>query len=74
MYAALAQAAVFAENKGLILLAMPLWLSIPVVAALWLSSWISALDVTGSQGDAYLVWSATAVATVLLGVRLARSV
>lgn len=52
---------------------MPLWLSIPVVFALWLSSWISTLDPTGSFADNYIVWSVTAVATALLAMRLMRS-
>jgi hypothetical protein len=52
---------------------MPLWISIPVVAALWLSSWISGLDVTGNRGEVYLIWGVTAVASVLLAVRLLRA-
>jgi hypothetical protein len=52
---------------------MPLWVSIPVVAALWFSSWISGLDVTGDRADAYIIWIVTAIASVLLGLRLART-
>ena len=52
---------------------MPLWLSIPVVAALWVSSWISGLDVTGSRSEVYIIWSVTAVASVLLLLRLVRA-
>lgn len=53
---------------------MPLWLSIPVVAALWLSSWISGLDfATGDRTQAYVTWGVTAVASVLLALRLARA-
>ena len=40
---------------------MPLWLSIPIVAILWLSSWISGLDfATGDRTQAYLMWGVTA--------------
>jgi hypothetical protein len=52
---------------------MPLWISIPVVAALWLWSWISGLDVTGDRGQVYLIWGVTAVASVLLTLRLVRA-
>ena len=52
---------------------MPLWLSIPVVAALWVSSWISGLDLdTGDRSETYLIWGVTAVASALLVMRLAR--
>jgi hypothetical protein len=51
---------------------MPLWLSAPVVVVLGVSSWISTLDPTGAAGDNYLLWSATAVATALLVLRLVR--
>ena len=54
---------------------MPLWLSIPVVAMLWLSSWISRLDVaSGDPTQAYLTWGVTALASVLLGISLMRRV
>jgi hypothetical protein len=51
---------------------MPLWLSIPIVAALWFSSWISGLDATGDRAEAYVIWIATAIASALLLLRLAR--
>lgn len=54
-------------------MSIPLWLCIPAVLGLWLSSWISLLDTTGSLQNNYIVWSATAIATVLLALRLARS-
>lgn len=53
-------------------MSIPLWLCIPVVLGLWLSSWISLLDSTGSPHNSYIVWGATAIATVLLALRLAR--
>ena len=52
---------------------MPLWISIPVVAALWLSSWISGMDVTGNRGEAYAIWGVTAIASALLMLRLVRA-
>ena len=52
---------------------MPLWVSIPLVAALWVSSWISGLDVTESRAEVYVMWSATAIASVLLVLRLVRA-
>jgi hypothetical protein len=52
---------------------VPLWLSFPLVGALWLSSWISLLDSTGNRDEAWLVWSATIVASALLAARLRRS-
>ncbi len=52
---------------------MPLWISIPVVAALWLSSWISGLDATGDRSSAYVIWSVTAIATALLFARVMRA-
>lgn len=52
---------------------MPLWLLIPVVIALWLSSWIFGLDSTGDPGNAYVIWSVTAIATVMLVFRLFRA-
>lgn len=52
---------------------MPLWVSIPVVAALWLSSWISGLDSTGDRAGAYVIWSVTAIATALLVARVMRA-
>jgi hypothetical protein len=52
---------------------MPLWLSIPVVAMLWLSSWISGLDfATGDRTQAYLMWGVTAFASGMLLVSLLR--
>jgi hypothetical protein len=52
---------------------MPLWVSIPVVVALWFSSWISGLDTTGDRAEAYVMWIVTAVASALLVVRLVRA-
>ena len=53
---------------------MPLWLSIPVVAALWVSSWISGLDlVSGDRTETYVTWGVTAIATALLARRLIRT-
>jgi len=52
---------------------MPLWIAVPVVAALWVSSWISGLDVTESRSEVYIIWSVTAVASVLLLLRLVRA-
>lgn len=52
---------------------MPLWLSVPIVLALWLSSWISGLDfATGDRTEAYVIWMVTAVASVLLLMSLVR--
>jgi hypothetical protein len=52
---------------------MPLWLSIPVVAALWLASWISGLGFTsGNPTETYVIWGVTAVASALLLMRLTR--
>ena len=52
---------------------MPLWLSVPIVAALWLSSWISGLDLTsGNRTETYVIWLVTAVASVSLLLSLAR--
>jgi hypothetical protein len=52
---------------------MPLWISIPVVAVLWLSSWISGLDfATGDPTQAYVTWGLTAVASTLLLLSLMR--
>jgi len=52
---------------------MPLWLSIPIVAALWLSSWITGLDfASGDRMQAYLTWGVTVLASVLLLISLAR--
>jgi hypothetical protein len=54
--------------------AMPLWLSIPVVAALWVSSWISGLDlVSGDRTETYVIWGVTAMASALLLRRLVRT-
>jgi hypothetical protein len=54
--------------------AMPLWLSIAVVAALWVSSWISGLDlVSGNRTETYIMWGVTAIASALLLRRLVRS-
>lgn len=53
---------------------MPLWLSIAVVAALWVSSWISGLDlVSGDRSETYVVWGVTAIASALLLRRLVRT-
>jgi hypothetical protein len=53
---------------------MPLWLSIPVVAALWVSSWISGLDhTTGDRAETYIMWGVTAIASALLLRRLVRA-
>ena len=52
---------------------MPLWVAIPVVVALWFSSWISGLDTTGDRAEAYVIWVVTAIASVLLVLRLART-
>jgi hypothetical protein len=52
---------------------MPLWVSIPLVVALWFSSWISGLDTTGDRAEAYVIWIVTAVASALLVVRLVRA-
>jgi hypothetical protein len=52
---------------------MLLWVSIPIVAALWISSWISGLDVTGDRAEAYVIWIVTAIASVALVLRLART-
>ncbi len=49
---------------------MPLWIWIPVVLLLWLASWIAGMNSTGSMEQAYAVWAAAAIATVLLGRRL----
>jgi hypothetical protein len=52
---------------------MPLWLSVPVVAMLWFSSWISSLDlVSGNRTETYVIWAVTAVASALLAWSLAR--
>jgi drug/metabolite transporter superfamily protein YnfA len=51
---------------------MPLWVSIPAVFVLGLSSWISSLDPTGAPGAAYLWWGGTAVAASFLVLRLLR--
>jgi hypothetical protein len=52
---------------------VPLWLSIPVVAVLWLSSWISGLDlVSGNRTETYLIWAVTALASGLLAWSLVR--
>ena len=54
--------------------AMPLWLSSPVVAALWVSSWISGLDlVSGDRTETYVIWVVTAIASALLLRRLVRT-
>lgn len=53
---------------------MPLWLSIPIVAALWVSSWISGLDLaTGDRLETYVMWGVTAIASALLLRRLVRA-
>jgi len=45
---------------------IPLWISIPVVLGLWLSSWIASMDPTGSFQDSYILWGVTAAATAML--------
>jgi hypothetical protein len=52
---------------------MPLWVSIPIVAALWFSSWIAGLDTTGDRAETYVIWIVTAIASVLLLLRLVRA-
>ena len=52
---------------------MPLWIWVPVVAALWFSSWISGLDTTGDRAETYVIWMVTAVASALLVRRLVRA-
>jgi len=52
---------------------MPLWISVPVVSILWLASWISGMNSTGSATQAHAVWIVTAIATVVLGLRLFRA-
>jgi hypothetical protein len=54
--------------------AMPLWVAIPIVVALWVSSWISGLDTTGDRAEAYVTWAVTALASVLLVWRLMREI
>lgn len=52
-------------------LSIPLWLLLPVVLALALASWISALDTaTGDPSEALLLWGATVVAGALLAFKL----
>jgi hypothetical protein len=51
---------------------MPLWLSIPALLVLGVSSWISSLDPTGAPGADYLLWGGTAIAASLLVLRLLR--
>jgi hypothetical protein len=51
---------------------MPLWISVALVFALWLSSWIVGLDTNGDLADAYVLWGATGIATVFLLLRLLR--
>ena len=52
---------------------MPLWIAIPVVAVLWLWSWISGMDITADRGEAYVIWGVTAIASTLLMLRLVRA-
>lgn len=52
---------------------VPVWLALPAVGALWLSSWIATLDPTASFEQSYLVWGVTAVATAALATRLVRA-
>ena len=52
---------------------MPLWVAIPLVTGLWIASWISSLDSTGSLYESQMTWWATAIATVLLATRLRRA-
>jgi hypothetical protein len=51
---------------------MPLWLSIPTLLVLGVSSWISSLDPTGAPGADYLLWGGTAIVASLLVLRLLR--
>jgi hypothetical protein len=43
---------------------IPLWISVPVVLSLWLSSWISSMDPTGSSQDSTILWTLSALATM----------
>jgi hypothetical protein len=43
---------------------VPLWISVPVVLCLWLSSWISSMDPTGSSQDSTILWTLSAIATM----------
>ena len=53
---------------------MPLWISVPIVLFLWLASWIAGINAsTGSAVQSYAVWTVTAIATLLLAVRLFRA-
>lgn len=52
---------------------MPLWVSMPIVAALWFSSWIAGLDTTGDRAETYVIWIVTVIASVLLVLRLVRA-
>jgi hypothetical protein len=51
---------------------MPLWLSLPAMVLLGVSSWISALDPTGGGGDSYLLWVGTAIALAFVVLRMLR--
>ena len=51
---------------------MPLWLSLPVVVLLGVSSWISTLDPTGAPAVGLALWAATAVTAWPLVARLMR--
>jgi len=48
---------------------MPLWLSVPAVVLLGVSSWISTLD---PLGESSFLWAATATAASFLVLRLLR--
>jgi drug/metabolite transporter superfamily protein YnfA len=51
---------------------MPIWLSIPTLLVLGLSSWISSLDPTGAPGANFLLWGGTVIVASLLVLRLLR--
>ena len=52
---------------------MPLWVQIPVVCLLCLTSWIFSLDGAGAASDNYVLWGVTAILTAHLFMRLARA-
>jgi hypothetical protein len=49
---------------------IPIWLQLPLVFALALVSWISAMDATGNPTETSLLWAATAFAAGHLVFRL----